>query len=112
MEAPIPVIAQSVMQLFASRDDKRSWAKAIVAMRHGFGGHPFGPDAAVVEERRDGRVGDIYRPKTQIPHSPSGFGGNVRPLHNTPSPLRHRRMFGTRTPGCELITASRLPHSR
>lgn len=62
MEAPIPVIAQSVMQLFASRDGTRTWAKAIVAMRHGFGGHPFGPNAAVEEERRDGRVGDIFRP--------------------------------------------------
>jgi 6-phosphogluconate dehydrogenase len=62
MEAPIPVISQSVMQLFASRDDKKTWAKAIVAMRHGFGGHPFGPNAGVAEERRDGRVGDIFRP--------------------------------------------------
>jgi 6-phosphogluconate dehydrogenase len=62
MEAPIPVISQAVMQLFASRDDNRVWAKAIVAMRHGFGGHPFGPDAAVVQERREGRVGDIFRP--------------------------------------------------
>ncbi len=62
MEAPIPVIAQSVMQLFASRDPTRTWAKAVVAMRHGFGGHPFGPDAAVAEERRDGRVGDIFCP--------------------------------------------------
>lgn len=62
MEAPIPVISQSVMQLFASRDTNRAWAKAIVAMRHGFGGHPFGPNAGVVHERRDGRVGEIYRP--------------------------------------------------
>ncbi|GLQ53975.1 NADP(+)-dependent, decarboxylating phosphogluconate dehydrogenase [Devosia nitrariae] len=64
MEAPIPVISQSVMQLFASRDENGVWAKAIVAMRHGFGGHPFGPNASVVAERREGRVGDIYRPKT------------------------------------------------
>ena len=62
MEAPIPVIAQSVMQLFASRDSTRNWAKAIIEMRHGFGGHPFGPDAAVVDERRHGRVGEIFRP--------------------------------------------------
>jgi 6-phosphogluconate dehydrogenase len=62
MEAPIPVISQSVMQLFASRDQARTWAKAIVAMRHGFGGHPFGPDANVVDERRHGRVGEIFRP--------------------------------------------------
>ncbi|MHA6692944.1 phosphogluconate dehydrogenase (NAD(+)-dependent, decarboxylating) [Devosia sp. A449] len=62
MEVPIPVIAQSVMQLFASRDQSGTWAKAIVAMRHGFGGHPFGPDTHVAKERRVGRVGAIFRP--------------------------------------------------
>ena len=71
MEAPIPVISQSVMQLFASRDQTRAWAKAIVAMRHGFGGHPFGPDAAVVRERREGRVGDIFRPEAGAGNSSS-----------------------------------------
>jgi hypothetical protein len=30
-------------------------------MRHGFGGHPFGPHEAEQRERREGRVGDIYR---------------------------------------------------
>ena len=30
-------------------------------MRHGFGGHPFGPDEAVRRERREGRVGDLWR---------------------------------------------------
>jgi 6-phosphogluconate dehydrogenase len=58
MEAPIPVISQAVMQLFASRDVRKNWARAIVQMRHGFGGHPFGPDADVARERREGRVGD------------------------------------------------------
>jgi len=62
MEVPIPVIAQSVMQLFTSRDDKREWAKAIAMMRHGFGGHPFGPKAELQEERQISRVGDIWRP--------------------------------------------------
>jgi 6-phosphogluconate dehydrogenase len=32
-------------------------------IRHGFGGHPFGPDKAIVDERKEGRVGDIYRQK-------------------------------------------------
>jgi 6-phosphogluconate dehydrogenase len=63
MEVPVPVIAQSVMQLFASRDEKKEWAKAIVAMRHGFGGHPYGKDEAIVEERREGRVGEIFKPE-------------------------------------------------
>jgi 6-phosphogluconate dehydrogenase len=61
MEVPIPVIAQSVMQLFASRDDGRAWASAVAMMRHGFGGHPFGPDAAIARARREARVGEIMR---------------------------------------------------
>lgn len=30
-------------------------------MRHGFGGHPFGPHEAERRERREGRVGELYR---------------------------------------------------
>ena len=62
MEVPIPVIAQSVMQLFASRDANKDWAKAIAMMRHGFGGHPYGPNDSIRHERVTSRVGDIYRP--------------------------------------------------
>ncbi|MDP9408983.1 MAG: hypothetical protein M3P70_00510 [Actinomycetota bacterium] len=57
METPIPVISQSVMQLFTSRDAQKNWARAIAMMRHGFGGHPYGSDEAVVRERREGRIG-------------------------------------------------------
>jgi 6-phosphogluconate dehydrogenase len=53
MEVPVPVIAQSVMQLLAAR--------AVAMMRHGFGGHPLGPDARVARERHEGRVGDFFR---------------------------------------------------
>jgi len=60
MEVPIPVISASVMQLFSSRDDKKNWARAIAMMRHGFGGHPFGTDKAIVHERRFGRIGEFY----------------------------------------------------
>lgn len=56
MEVPVHVIAQAVMQLFASRDDKQYWARAIAMMRHGFGGHPYGPDAAIRKERQKGRI--------------------------------------------------------
>jgi 6-phosphogluconate dehydrogenase len=56
MEVPIPVIAQSVMQLFVSRDDRRLWARAIAMMRHGFGGHPYGPDESIRRERETGKV--------------------------------------------------------
>ncbi len=56
LEVPVPVIAQSVMQLLASRDGEKPWARAIAAMRHGFGGHPFGPDAHVARERHEGKL--------------------------------------------------------
>ena len=61
MEVPVPVMAQAVMQLLASRDGQKQWARAIAMMRHGFGGHAYGPSAPVKEERAEGRVGDFYR---------------------------------------------------
>ena len=66
MEVPIPVIAQSVMQLFISRDNEKDWARAIAMMRHGFGGHPFGSDPAIVHERRYGRVGEYYSERKSL----------------------------------------------
>ena len=56
MEIPVPVIAQSVMQLFASRDQDHLSDRAIAMMRHGFGGHPFGPDAGIKHERQTGKT--------------------------------------------------------
>jgi 6-phosphogluconate dehydrogenase len=56
MEVPIPVITQSVMQLFSSRDGVKNWARAIAMMRHGFGGHPYGPDTEIANERKTSRV--------------------------------------------------------
>jgi 6-phosphogluconate dehydrogenase len=61
MEVPISVISQAVMQLFTSRDEKKNWARAIAMMRHGFGGHTYGPDESIVRERREGRIGDFLR---------------------------------------------------
>jgi len=63
MEVPVPVISQAVIQLFASRDERKRWARAIAMMRHGFGGHPYGADASIVRERREGRVGDFLPPE-------------------------------------------------
>ena len=57
MEVPVPIISQSVMQLFASRDDKKNWARSIAMMRHGFGGHAYGVDEGAARERREGRIG-------------------------------------------------------
>ena len=61
MEVPVPVISQAVMQLLASRDANKNWARAIAMMRHGFGGHAYGPSEAVVRERREGRIGGYVR---------------------------------------------------
>ena len=57
MEVPIPVIAQSVMELFKSREDSNVAAKAVALMRHGFGGHPLGKAEGIARERRTGKVG-------------------------------------------------------
>jgi len=57
MEVPIPVIAESVMALFRSRDTDNDWAKAVAIMRHEFGGHPFGRSEAVAAERKTRKVG-------------------------------------------------------
>jgi 6-phosphogluconate dehydrogenase len=57
MEVPIPVISQAVMKLISSRDDREYWARAIAMMRHGFGGHPYGPDKDIARQRQDDRVG-------------------------------------------------------
>lgn len=57
LEVAVPVIAQSVMQLIASRDDRGNAPRAIAMMRNGFGGHPFGPAEAIARERQHGRIG-------------------------------------------------------
>lgn len=74
MEVPMPVTALAVMQLIASRDPDRDWTRAIAAMRHGFGGHPFGPNKAVAKERHDGRVGGY----PAMPDGGTGHGGLSR----------------------------------
>jgi 6-phosphogluconate dehydrogenase len=59
MDVPIPVITQSVVQLVASRDSRKNWARAVAMMRHGFGGHPFGADAGIARGRGTSRVGGL-----------------------------------------------------
>lgn len=61
MEVPLPVISQSVLQLLTSRDEERSSARAVAMMRHGFGGHPYGPDEGIRKARPESRVGPIVR---------------------------------------------------
>ena len=57
LEVSIPVISQSIMGLFQSREKVNDTFRAIALMRHGFGGHPFGPDKGIREERKKGYVG-------------------------------------------------------
>jgi 6-phosphogluconate dehydrogenase len=57
MEVPIPIINESVMALFRSRDEDNDSAKAVAILRHEFGGHPFGRAEAVARERKWGKVG-------------------------------------------------------
>lgn len=61
MEAAIPVMSQAVMLLFASRDHRQEWARAIAVMRHGFGEHPYGQDPSIRRERKEGWVGGVRR---------------------------------------------------
>jgi 6-phosphogluconate dehydrogenase len=55
-EIPIPVISQSVMELFKSRMTESDAYKSIALMRHGFGGHPFGKDEGLIKERKTSRI--------------------------------------------------------
>ena len=58
-EIPIPVISQSVMELFKSRIKDSDMYKAIALMRHGFGGHPFGKDEYIAKERKNSRIAGV-----------------------------------------------------
>ena len=58
-EIPIPVISQSVMELFKSRIKDSDTYKAIALMRHGFGGHPFGKDGYIAKERKNSRIAGV-----------------------------------------------------
>ena len=58
-EVPIPVISQSVMELFKSRMHDSDAYRSIALMRHGFGGHPFGKDDGIIKERKTSRIKKI-----------------------------------------------------
>jgi 6-phosphogluconate dehydrogenase len=58
-EVPVPVISQSVMELFKSRIGESDTYKSIALMRHGFGGHPFGNDKYIAKERKTSRIRGI-----------------------------------------------------
>ncbi|MFC4358476.1 NADP-dependent phosphogluconate dehydrogenase [Halobium salinum] len=54
-ETPIPVISQSVIELFKSRGNQEHAPRAVSLMRRGFGNHPMGEDEYIAEERLTGR---------------------------------------------------------
>jgi 6-phosphogluconate dehydrogenase len=60
-EIPIPVISQSIMELFKSRTKDSDTYKAIALMRHGFSGHPFGSDNYIAKEGKISRIRKIHR---------------------------------------------------
>jgi 6-phosphogluconate dehydrogenase len=62
LEVPIPVISHSVMELFRSRDVSKRDYQAVAMMRHGFGGHPFGSNENLKDERRTSRIDENYHP--------------------------------------------------
>jgi 6-phosphogluconate dehydrogenase len=61
MEVPVPVIAQSVMQLLASRERSDDAARAVAMMRNAFGGHSYGRDQRIARERQESRIGPFVR---------------------------------------------------
>lgn len=58
-EIPIPATTIAIMELFESREKDSDTHRAIALMRHGFGGHPFGKDEHIAEERRVSRITKI-----------------------------------------------------
>jgi 6-phosphogluconate dehydrogenase len=71
MEAPIPAIAQSVVQRFVSRDSEKDWARAIARIRHGFGGRAYGQSEPARDERVHGRVQEISPERPRAEERPS-----------------------------------------
>lgn len=55
-EIPIPVITQAVIELFKSRIKPDNSYRAVAIMRHGFGGHPYGENDYIANERKVSRI--------------------------------------------------------
>ncbi len=58
-ELPIPIISQSIMELFRSRNPESDIYRSIAAMRHGFGGHPYGKSEYLQKERKTSRLSPL-----------------------------------------------------
>lgn len=55
-EIPIPIITQSVIELFKSRVKPEDSYRSVAIMRHGFGGHPYGESDYIANERKVSRI--------------------------------------------------------
>lgn len=55
-EIAIPLISLCIMNLFQSRDRGKDVYRAIALLRHEYGGHPFGADEHIAEERKSSRI--------------------------------------------------------
>ena len=55
-EIPIPVITQSVIELFKSRKKPKDSYRAVAIMRHELGGHPYGESDYLKKERKISRI--------------------------------------------------------
>jgi len=62
LEVPIPAVTAAVNELFASRDRVKAAQRSIAILRHEMGGHPFGKDEAIAQERQTGKVGLVSDP--------------------------------------------------
>jgi 6-phosphogluconate dehydrogenase len=58
-ELAIPVITISVLELFKWRDKNNVPSRAVALLRHEFGGHPFGEDEYIKNERKRSRISPI-----------------------------------------------------
>jgi len=58
-ELAIPVITLSILELFKSRDKDNVSSRAVALLRHEFGGHPFGEDKYIKNERKTSRISPI-----------------------------------------------------
>jgi len=55
-EIPIPVITQSIIELFKSREKPKDSYRAVAIMRHELGGHPYGESDYLANERKVSRI--------------------------------------------------------
>lgn len=70
MEVPIPVISQSVMQLFASRDQSAAWARVVALVRRSLNEQAYGMSATTQESAAETRPppGNGSSPEKSLRH--------------------------------------------